>query len=84
MGVAVDESKRHAILLVHANAVPALLDTFERFEPVAGRRSQIAQFVCRVQNIQLPAYQRPHNLLQGPHDEATKAHRLLGQLIVGV
>jgi hypothetical protein len=48
-----------AILVVDPNAALPPSITFERFEPVAGRRSQVCQRFSRVQLIQLPLRDGP-------------------------
>jgi hypothetical protein len=59
VGIAVLPPERDAILIVHADAVPASVLAFQSLEPVAGRNHEVLEAPCRIQKQELTLNDAP-------------------------
>jgi hypothetical protein len=64
--VSVFPAETDPVLIVNSDAVPPRPVSFQRFEPVGGRRRQVAQFFSAI-DLHQPPKRDPRDPLEDPH-----------------
>ena len=64
--IAIGPTEHEAVLVVYPHAVVSRPLSFQTFQPIAGRHTEISQIVGGIQEVELPNRHRPHSFGNGP------------------